>query len=104
MAIILYVAAGLIAGGAAGYIWRNSLAAKNLGKAQEKAKKRLEEAELEAKNIVIMSHKSNLQDAAGKEFGDLGEGEVVVFKPLGNSKFKVVARVAPPETWSKWAK
>ena len=64
----------------------------------------LSTAPAEGKNLVIVSHKPNLEDTAGKEFGDLSEGEVVVFKPLGNSKFKVVARVAPPETWSKWAK
>jgi len=56
------------------------------------------------KNLVIVSHKPNLQDAAGKEFGDLGEAEVVVFQPLGDGKFKVVARIAAPETWTKWAK
>ena len=59
---------------------------------------------VEGKNTVLVSHKSNLQDAAGKEFGDLAEAEVVVFKPLGEGKFKVATRVAPPETWSKWAK
>src|SRR5205807_8065998 len=58
----------------------------------------------EGKNLVIVSHKPNLQDAAGKEFGDLVEGEVVVFEPLGEGKFKFVARVASPETWNKWAK
>jgi hypothetical protein len=58
----------------------------------------------EGKNLVIVSHKPNLQDAAGKEFGDLGEGEVVVFKPLGEGKFKIVARVAPPSKWTEWAK
>ena len=56
------------------------------------------------KNLVIVSHKPNLQDAAGKEFGDLGEAEVVVFQPLGDGKFRVVARVAAPDTWTKWAK
>jgi len=56
------------------------------------------------KNTVIVSHKPNLQDAAGKEFGDVAEAEVVVFKPLGGGEFKVVARVASPETWSKWAR
>jgi phosphohistidine phosphatase SixA len=54
-------------------------------------------------NVVIVSHKPNLQDAAGKEFGDQAEGETVVFQPLGSGKFKAVARVAP-ETWSQWAK
>jgi len=64
----------------------------------------LSTAPSEGKNLVIVSHKPNLQDAAGKEFGDLIEGEVVVFKPLGDGKFKTVARVASPEIWSKWAK
>ncbi|HTE49477.1 MAG TPA: histidine phosphatase family protein [Kofleriaceae bacterium] len=54
------------------------------------------------KNLVIVSHKPNLQDAAGKEFGDIGEAEVVVFRPLGNSKFEAVARVAPTR-WTEWA-
>jgi phosphohistidine phosphatase SixA len=58
----------------------------------------------EGTNVVIVSHKPNLQDAAGKEFGDLAEAEVVVFRPLGGGKFKVVARVASPETWAGWAK
>ena len=58
----------------------------------------------DGKNLVLVSHRPNLQDAAGKDFGDLREAEVVVFKPLGEGKFKVVARVASPETWSKWAK
>lgn len=52
-------------------------------------------------NLVIVSHKPNLQDAAGKEFGDSVEGEVVVFEPRGNDVFVVVARVAP-ELWSQW--
>lgn len=56
------------------------------------------------KNIVIVSHKPNLQDAAGKELGDAGEGEVVVFRPLGDTKFEVVARVASPAKWAEWAK
>jgi len=64
----------------------------------------LSTAPVEGKNLVIVSHKPNLQDAVGKDFGDLGEAEVVVFKPLGNGKFKTVARVAPPETWTRWAK
>ena len=57
----------------------------------------------DGKNLIIVSHKPNRQDAAGKEFGDLTEGEVVVFKPLGDGKFKAVARVTP-DTWGKWVK
>jgi phosphohistidine phosphatase SixA len=56
------------------------------------------------KNLLIVSHKPNLPDAAGKEFGDLIEGEVAVFQPMGNGTFKLVARVAPSETWTRWAK
>jgi phosphohistidine phosphatase SixA len=60
-------------------------------------------APADGKNLVIVSHKPNLQDAAGKDFGDVAEGEVVVFQPLGAGRFKTVARV-PAETWSAWAK
>jgi phosphohistidine phosphatase SixA len=55
------------------------------------------------KNIIIVSHKPNLQDAAGKDLGDVAEGEVVIFEPQGDSKFKVMARVPVP-VWSDWAK
>jgi phosphohistidine phosphatase SixA len=55
------------------------------------------------KNIIIVSHKPNLQDAAGKDLGDVAEGEVVIFEPQGDSKFKVLARVPVP-VWSDWAK
>jgi phosphohistidine phosphatase SixA len=55
------------------------------------------------KILVIVSHKPNLHDAAGKDFGDLSEGEVVIFQPLGDGQFKTVARVVP-DTWTKWTK
>ena len=55
------------------------------------------------KNLVVVSHKPNLQDAAGKEFGDVDEGETVVFRPLGDGTFKAVARVRS-DAWSQWAK
>lgn len=55
-------------------------------------------------NAIIVSHRPNLQDAAGKEFGDLVEAEVAVFRPLGDGKFELVARVAPVTKWSEWAK
>ncbi len=57
----------------------------------------------EGKNVVIVSHKPNLQDAAGKDFGDVGEGEVVIFQPQGESKFTLLGRV-PAATWTTWAK
>jgi phosphohistidine phosphatase SixA len=57
----------------------------------------------EGKNVVIVSHKPNLQDAAGKDLGDVAEGEVVIFQPQGESKFKVMARV-PAAVWTDWSK
>jgi phosphohistidine phosphatase SixA len=56
------------------------------------------------KNTMIVSHRPNLQDAAGKEFGDATEGEIVVFKPLGEGKFECVGRVAPPGKWTEWVR
>jgi phosphohistidine phosphatase SixA len=55
------------------------------------------------KNTLIVSHRPNLQETAGKEFGDVVEGEVAIFKPLGENNFTLVARVAP-EKWTQWAK
>jgi phosphohistidine phosphatase SixA len=58
----------------------------------------------DGKNTVIVSHRPNLQDAAGKEFGDLGEAEVVIFQPLGEKGFKLVRRVGSPAVWAEWAR
>lgn len=55
------------------------------------------------KNLIIVAHKPNLLDAAGKDFFDLGEGEVVMFRPLGEKGFEMVARVADVATWTTWA-
>jgi phosphohistidine phosphatase SixA len=66
-------------------------------------RKLLGTAPAEGKNVVIVSHKPNLQDAAGKDLGDVAEAEVVIFQPLGESKFKVMARV-PAAMWVDWAK
>lgn len=73
----------------------------NENKRRAKALRALLTAPAAGGNRVIVSHKPNLQDAAGKEFGDTVEGEVVVFEPRGNDVFVVVARVAP-ELWSQW--
>jgi phosphohistidine phosphatase SixA len=66
-------------------------------------RKRLGTAPPAGQNAIIVSHRPNLQDAAGKDLGDVGEAEAVIFEPLGDSKFKVVARV-PAAAWSDWAK
>lgn len=58
------------------------------------------------KNLVIVSHRPNLVDAAeipGTCFADVAEAEAVIFQPLGDSKFKMVARV-PAAMWTTWSK
>jgi phosphohistidine phosphatase SixA len=55
------------------------------------------------KNTIIVAHKPNIVDAAGKDFLDIGEGEVAIFQPLGDGKFKPVARVTVAR-WSQLAK
>jgi phosphohistidine phosphatase SixA len=62
----------------------------------------LSEPRASGQNLVIVSHRPNLQEAAGKEFGDLAEGEVAVFQPLSAGKYKLVQRVSVA-TWLKWA-
>ncbi|MBI5250511.1 MAG: histidine phosphatase family protein [Desulfomonile tiedjei] len=59
----------------------------------------LEKSPQPGKNTVIVSHKPNLVDAAGKDFVDMAEGEAAIFKPTGNGKFVLVGRV----TVQKWA-
>lgn len=55
-------------------------------------------------NNLIVSHRPNLQDAAGKEFGDLGEGEIAVFQPTPDGKYRLIARVSPSSIWTDWNK
>jgi phosphohistidine phosphatase SixA len=55
-------------------------------------------------NLLVVSHRPNLQDAAGTAFGDLGEGEIVVFRPLGEDGFEARFRIASPELWSDWTR
>ncbi len=65
-------------------------------------RKLLSTAPTPGQNTLIVSHSPNLQDAAGKEFSDIGEGEIVVFQP-GEGKYRVVARI-PPSQWTQWSK
>ena len=55
------------------------------------------------KNTVVMAHKPNLVDAAGKDFVDIGEGEAAIFQPLGEIKFKLIGRVTV-DRWVQLAK
>lgn len=64
----------------------------------------LASAPAQGTNTLIVSHRPNLQDAAGKAFGDVAEGEMVIFRPLGDGTFEPVARVAPPSIWTEWAR
>ncbi len=54
-------------------------------------------------NTLIVSHNSNLREAAGEEFADVGEGELVVFQP-DEGKFRKVARIYPPSIWTEWSR
>src|SRR5579884_1044372 len=56
-----------------------------------------------AKLAGFRQARANLQDAAGKEFGDLAEREAAIFQPLGKEGYKLVARVAPTN-WTEWTK
>ncbi|WP_309142425.1 histidine phosphatase family protein [Bradyrhizobium sp. sGM-13] len=48
-------------------------------------------------NNVVVTHKTNVADAFGKQFGDLREGEARVYKTGGSSPAVLVARVQPGE-------
>jgi hypothetical protein len=57
-----------------------------------------------ATDTVIISHRPNILDAFGKDFFDVGEGEALIFEPTpGTLAYRLVARVAKPETWTQWA-
>lgn len=55
------------------------------------------------KNTLIVAHKPNIVDAAGKDLVDIGEGETAIFQPLGEGKFKPIGRVTVGK-WSQLAK
>jgi phosphohistidine phosphatase SixA len=55
-------------------------------------------------NRLIVSHHPNLVEAAGKQFDDVEEGEVVVFQPMPAAPgYRMVARVKP-DGWSDRAR
>lgn len=47
-------------------------------------------------NAVLVTHKTNIADAFGKAFADVGEGEALIFKPAGPAPV-LVARVKAGE-------
>jgi len=54
-------------------------------------------------NTLVVSHKPNILDAFGKDWFDVREGEASIFKPDGNGKFALLARVQASE-WAELAK
>ncbi|ANW05684.1 histidine phosphatase family protein [Bradyrhizobium icense] len=48
-------------------------------------------------NNVAVTHKTNVADAFGKEFGDIREGEALVYKTSSSGPAVLVARVQPGE-------
>ncbi|MEH2534598.1 phosphohistidine phosphatase SixA [Bradyrhizobium sp. AZCC 1588] len=46
-------------------------------------------------NNVVVTHKTNVADAFGKEFGDIREGEALVYKISSSGPAVLVARVQP---------
>lgn len=53
-------------------------------------------------NVMVVSHKPNILDAFGKDWFDIREGEISIFKPDGAGSYKLVARVQADE-WAKLA-
>jgi len=60
-------------------------------------------------NTLLVSHRPNMEDAArtqdpgGKGFGDVAEGEMVVFKAQGGEPgYRYIGRI-PAKRWTEWA-
>jgi broad specificity phosphatase PhoE len=55
-------------------------------------------------DTVIITHRPNILDAFGKDFFDVGEGEVLIFEPTaGTPGYRVLTRVAKPGMSTQWA-
>ena len=48
-------------------------------------------------NNLVITHKTNIADAFGKQFGDVREGEALVYKPGASGAAVMIARVQPAE-------
>ena len=53
-------------------------------------------------NVMVVSHKPNIVDAFGKDWFDIREAEISIFKPDGAGSYQLVARVQADE-WAKLA-
>lgn len=50
-------------------------------------------------NLNILAHKPDLLDAAGPDFFDLGEGEIVLFRRPGEKGFQLTVLVPHVDAW-----
>lgn len=66
------------------------------------AMRKLAGTELPGANLLVVSHKPNILDAFGKDWFDVKEGEISIFKPDGNGGFRLIARVQADD-WAKLA-
>jgi phosphohistidine phosphatase SixA len=48
-------------------------------------------------NNVLVTHKTNIADAFGKQFSDVTEGEALVFRPASSGQPTLLARVLPQQ-------
>jgi phosphohistidine phosphatase SixA len=48
-------------------------------------------------NNVLVTHKTNIADAFGKQFGEVTEGEALVFRPASSGQPTLIARVQPQQ-------
>ena len=48
-------------------------------------------------NTLIVTHKTNIQDAFGKEWADINEGECLLFRPADSANPRPVARIEASE-------
>lgn len=48
-------------------------------------------------NNVLVTHKTNIADAFGKEYADVSEGESIILKPESGSQAKIIGRIKPSD-------
>ena len=66
------------------------------------AMRKLAGTALPGTNLLVVTHKPNILDAFGKDWFDVKEGEISIFKPDGAGGYRLVARVQADE-WAKLA-
>jgi phosphohistidine phosphatase SixA len=66
------------------------------------AMRKLAGTALPCTNLLVVTHKPNILDAFGKDWFDVKEGEISIFKPDGNGGYRLVARVLADD-WVKLA-